>query len=283
MKMLITGASGFIGGSLFKKFVNNADIAVYAYNRSNPSEFDGIDFDVIVHCAANSVIRDGGTSVWDSNVTLTHELLERFTRRNIKKPFFINLSSVAVYGRYIYPPTEVSRCNPLSVYGMSKLASEFLVKKYTTEGKIYAATLRLGGVCGPKMTHGIIKKIIQHYQEDKQSINFIHPAPGNHMSYIHVDTVTEFISRLISVRDVIKHQTIPHTYNVVADDTMNITEIVDLFNYTLNKNMKITWIDQPGFINDGSIFIANNMSLSGYIPAHSTRVNLERTIKECLQ
>lgn len=182
------------------------------------------------------------------------------------------MSSVAVYGPYEFVPSISNPCFPITEYGISKLASELLVQKYTRENHIEGYNLRLGGVCGPHMTHGILKKIINHYKNDSNTIEFINPAPGNDMSYLHVDYIFELVKFLIDWGNG------DDTINVGSHDTMNIEKIVGYFNKKLNKNLKIDWVDKPGFVNDDSIFVSE---VNTPIDMCTIEGSLDRTIKEC--
>jgi nucleoside-diphosphate-sugar epimerase len=270
-KLVITGSSGFIGGYLSRGLFNDG-YGIHAYKREDNS-LGFSNPDAIIHCAANPNIRpEDPTTLWDSNIKLTHKLLELCTKTP-NKPLFINLSSVAVYGAYKTPPSVDDKLSPLSEYGITKVASEMLVNKYEKNGVINGCNLRLGGVCGPHMTHGILKKIINHYQDSKPTIEFINPAPGNNMSYIHVHYIYELVKFLLDWSPTVQ------TYNVCSNDTMNIEQIIAFFNKKLNKNMKVKWIDKPGFLNDESIFVSQ---VNTPIDMSNISESLERTIHECL-
>lgn len=287
-KILISGARGFIGGYL-KNNLENLGYNILTFDRS---EFDKIynnkgvwreqvDVDVVIHCAANPNIKetDKPEEIWESNVTLTHKLIESV----IGTPKFINLSSVAVYGakpndHQDWQPTEYNNTNPLSTYGMTKLASEFLVNKYTDQYKIAGINLRLGGVCGPHMTHGILNKIINGFKNDTE-IEFFEPSPGNQMSYIHVSYIADLIEKLIQ-GDYFYDADKAITLNVCSSNTLSITDIVNYFNKQLKKDLRIKWIKNYSFKNDNSVFLSNTKKLSQAIEVPTVEESLDRVINE---
>lgn len=265
-KILISGASGFIGGYLWRYFVN-LGYKVIGYDRSEKSEdwkYIQEKFDIIIHCAAQSKILESGTDIWDSNPGLTHKLLNIASRN---KPLFINLSSIAVYGPKAYPPHELESCNPWSPYGMSKLAGEFLVNKYTDDGLVNGINLRLGGVCGPHMTHGILKRIIQKIYDKGTEIEFFGPEPGNYMSYVHISDLADIINELIEQNLPIK------ALNVCGQKALSIKDIVDLLS---NGKLNIKWEDNPNFKNDPSIFEGEISRLGRHLYTQNALIQLKK-------
>lgn len=273
--ILITGANGFIGGYL-TRYLYNFGYSVERFDRQNwksiYSNFSrSFKFDVVIHCAANPNIREGVNpeNIWDSNVKLTHEILEKLDKSN--NPLFINLSSIAVYGKLpenVAPPNEYCSTIPWSNYGMSKLASEFLVNKYDREEKIRGVNLRLSGICGPHMTHGILTKIINSIRAGKETVDFFGPAPGNEMTYFHVYYLAEII------KEIIQDTVTPNTLNICGENPLTIEEIVKLLS---DNKLKIKWKEDPSFINDPSTFVSdiNRLTMRSPHNVHSTAIALK--------
>src|SRR5258708_27231338 len=81
-------------------------------------------------------------------VTATQRLLEAFTHRPPRA--FIYASSSSVYGNSPLPMCEDARPQPLSPYGMSKLAGEHLCTLYHQNFGIPTVILRYFTVYGPR-------------------------------------------------------------------------------------------------------------------------------------
>ncbi|NEU29693.1 NAD(P)-dependent oxidoreductase [bacterium LRH843] len=106
------------------------------------------DVDVIYHLAASTSADSKWpklSAVIENNVNLTRKIVEAIP----KKARFIFSSTVEVYGERPGVITERTPTNPTSPYGITKLASESLIKKACQEKEISYVILRLPTVYGP--------------------------------------------------------------------------------------------------------------------------------------
>ena len=170
-KVLITGASGFIGTSLSKSLIKNGN-KVYSLGRTPGkyySEFISADIscdlvgkipevDIVYHLAAITdmqLVRENPERVFDVNVVGTINLLNALSSLRIDK--FIYLSSVAVYGNTsIVPTPENCKFRPLEFYGYTKFASEFLVENYCSLASTDHIILRSYNAYGPGQRENLV-------------------------------------------------------------------------------------------------------------------------------
>ena len=150
MKILVTGASGFLGRALIKTFSNLDDIAVVAVCRGPTSfgqadvqvveigdllEFDNwssilLDIDVIIHAAGRAHIMNESSmdplyEFRRVNRDGTLRLAEEAAKAGVKRLIF--LSSIKVNGEATLPGrpfTNLSPADPKDYYGRSKLEAE---------------------------------------------------------------------------------------------------------------------------------------------------------------
>lgn len=181
MRVLITGAAGFVGVNLVRRFVAAGDhvdalarrapdpVSV-AFTGSGPgsvawhvgdvTDRDGCDAlvaalkpDAIVHAAAVTFTAPQEAAdparVFDVNAGGTVNVLEAARRHGVGT--FVYVSSSGLYGAN--PPTppldETARMNPGNLYAIAKIASEHLCARYAELTGMRVRVGRLGTAYGP--------------------------------------------------------------------------------------------------------------------------------------
>jgi len=196
MKVMVTGAAGYIGGETVLKLVD-AGHEVLGVDRVIPSktlvELPGtwwhtgdyageigletikmFEPDAIIHCAGTSLV---GPSIADpreyynNNFVKTKILLDFLIDSKLTHIRFIFSSSAATYGNPIITPVqEVDPTEPISPYGESKLMIDWMLKRYTHAYGLDYVSFRYFNACGadsqarhgqaPGATH-IIARILE--------------------------------------------------------------------------------------------------------------------------
>jgi len=183
MKALVTGAAGFIGSTLSERLladgasVTGLDCFTDYYPRwikernlegarRQPafrfveSAIAGADLDALLdgvthvfHLAAQAGVRKSWGRDFEvytvNNIDATQRLLEACCRRPIER--FVYASSSSVYGDLApIPMREDTHLQPLSPYGVTKLAAEQLCYLYFANHGVPAVALRYFTVYGPR-------------------------------------------------------------------------------------------------------------------------------------
>jgi UDP-glucuronate 4-epimerase len=179
MKIVITGAAGFIGSHLAERLAAkghqvsgldcytdyyarwlkklNADDVLAAGVKIEPLDLatadlweSVMDAEVVFHCAAQPGI-SGQTSYETyvrNNLTATYRLMEAV--KNVKSlKCLVNMSTSSIYGTNA-TDSEDAPPRPTSYYGVTKLAAEQLALAYHREWKVPVCSLRLFSVYGPR-------------------------------------------------------------------------------------------------------------------------------------
>lgn len=170
MKVLLTGATGFVGSHIVEELVSKNHNIIAAIRKSSnlkwiknqPIQFECCSLndeqqlsnivskvDVIVHCAG--VVRAlDWKEYYETNVLGTQKLVQATikNKNNIKK--FIYISSQAAMGpsETKIPRKLTEKENPVSNYGKSKLLAEQEIKKLN--GIIPYTIIRPASVYGPR-------------------------------------------------------------------------------------------------------------------------------------
>ncbi|MGC2289830.1 MAG: NAD-dependent epimerase/dehydratase family protein [Thermoplasmata archaeon] len=179
---VVTGAAGFVGSHLVGRLLSEGQSVVgidsfddyyarpakernLAEVRRNPNfrfvEQDLLGFDPstvwepgcrIFHLAAQPGVRGSWGTQFErylrNNVLVTQHLLEASVR--VRPARFVYASSSSIYGEQPAGPTpESATPNPVSPYGMTKLAGEHLVRLYAQAHGLSTASLRFFTVYGP--------------------------------------------------------------------------------------------------------------------------------------
>jgi UDP-glucose 4-epimerase len=229
MKVVVTGAAGYIGGETLIKLVD-AGHDVLAIDRVMPpgnlmsihcswhtGDFAsdlGLDAiklfcpDAIIHCAGTSLV---GPSVKDpeeyynNNFVKTKTLLDFLIKNHYKNVRVIFSSSAATYGEPIMTPCqEEDPAIPISPYGESKLMVEMMMKSYTTAYGLDFVAFRYFNACGadsqgrhgqaPGATH-IIARVLENIRDGETFTlygdNYSTPDGTCIRDYIHVEDLAD--------------------------------------------------------------------------------------------
>jgi nucleoside-diphosphate-sugar epimerase len=180
MKVLITGAAGFIGSHMAERLQKegyqvigidnfsdyydvslkkrNAEvllekgIKIFNNDLREKSGYENlpIDFDLIIHFAAQPGISSSSTfEEYQSNNIIATQNLLNFAKKNLNLKHFFNIGTSSIYGlEATFPETEVPK--PASWYGVTKLAAEQLVLAESRANRLKSSSLRLYSVYGPR-------------------------------------------------------------------------------------------------------------------------------------
>ncbi len=220
MKLLITGATGFVGQALCESLLSHASdfTTIFAVTRcsTNPFQsqspsirwvyFDSLDaiaadsnlleqVDCIIHLAARvhqmkDQAADPLAAFRAVNVDATRRLAEAAAAAKVKR--FIYLSSIKVYGegdnQTIY--SEISPTNPTDAYGESKLEAEQVLYDISQKSGLETVILRPPLVYGP----GVKANFYNLMQAVRWRIPLPLGAIQNQRSFVYVYNLVDAIT-----------------------------------------------------------------------------------------
>ena len=220
MKLLVTGGLGFIGSHLVEKLSNkNNEIIILTKTLSKSANLQNLsknvkikkinltgfqkvgriieEFkpDVIIHLAGNtshSKSFEKPLQDVDSNTKTTLFMLEKIREMKSSCKFMLGSTFIVIGRPKKLPVNENTPCNPTTIYGTNKLASEHLCKIYHDVYGINTNIFRITNSYGPR----------EQVKPNKNAVNFlIHQALKN--KKISIYNKGEFFRDLIFVDDVI--------------------------------------------------------------------------------
>lgn len=231
-KILITGATGFVGSNLVKYLVEKGfEIEIIDLRKDWQSTFPK-DYYGIVHLAGKAHDIKHVSSPDDYytiNTDLTKELYKNFINTNGEK--FIFISSVkAVADEVSTILTEDIIPDPITHYGKSKLlAEEFLNNNSQVERK-KTYILR------PCMIHGPGNKgnLSLLYNFVRKGIPYPLGAFKNERSFLSVENLCFVISEILEQENFMMG-----TYNVADATPLSTKQVVEILASSLGKQPKI--------------------------------------------
>jgi len=249
MKVLITGAAGFIGGFL-KTHCVGSGYSVLGIGISEPAEkWDDASYELcdvrdpsavlkllnsfqpdrIFHLAAQSyptVSLTHPRETIDANVGGTVNLYECI-RESGRKPVVVVACSSAEYGlvaRENLPVKETHPLNPLHPYGVSKVAQDLLAAQYFVNYSIPSVRMRIFNTTGPGKIGDVCSDLTKRAVEIEL---------GMHRPTMMVGNLTTRRA-IIDVRDQVRalwlsaeHCEYGDVYNIGASDIYSVQEIIE--------------------------------------------------------
>jgi UDP-glucose 4-epimerase len=310
MRILVTGAAGFIASNLIPRLLDAGHEVLGLDNfflgkREHIARlltFPGFRFheqdllearavaelflafrpERVWHLAANSDI-SFGTRYTDFDLKggtlVTYNVLEAMRLAEAREILFS--SSGAIYGEPTVHPTpeNYGPLFPISLYAASKLACEGLITAYAHNYDLQAWIFRFGNVIGPNPTHGVIHDFVLRLQDDPSRLTIL--GDGSQAKpYVHVEDCLD--GMMFGHGHALERV---NCYNLAVEDQTSVTQIAD---WTLEamgldparvnveySGGKRGWRGDVPFVN----LDTTRMKTLGWEP----RMNSNESVRRCIQ
>lgn len=304
MRIIVTGAAGFIGSHLSERLVGYGHevIAIDALTnfysvelkRLNVKELKNIGLEVkelnlvndnlsqlvqnvdfVFHLAAQPGISSATPFIdyEQNNIYATYRLVEILAQSN-RMSGFVNVATSSIYGADA-TSDETTETKPTSFYGVTKLAAEQLVMSYMRDKGFPATSLRLFSVYGPrerpeklypKLIHSILTgKPFPLYEGSQEHLR----------SYTYVDDIVDGLIATMDNFEVCNGE----IFNIGTDNAITTGEGISIVEEILGKKAIIE--SKPKRSGDQLRTHANiekAKRLIGYNPKVTPRIGLEKEV-----
>jgi len=298
MKMLVTGAAGFLGSYISEKYVKEGHLVLGLDNFMNGSlnnirellaaknfkllkgdtrkvrDFEQFmsGVDVIFHCAAQihvdrSIVEPHLT--FKCNVLGTLNILELARKFDVKT--LIHLSSSEVYGSALYVPIDEK--HPLNAphpYGASKIAADRLCFAYHKTYGIDVRIVRCFNIYGPRQKDsgygGVISIFVRRVLENLPPI--IYGSGEQTRDYMYIRDSIEGLDSILKA----KHQLSGEVINLGTGVEISILNLAKMIISLLGKENELKPVHvaaRPGEVQRLCADITKARELLGFKPKYA--------------
>ena len=259
MKILITGATGFIGQNLIKLLLNNnynvccitrihsdlskinSKVKIFQYDENIDSLlefFQNEKFDGVIHLASLFLLnhtKDNISNLLSSNIKFGVELLEASKISKVK--WFINTGT-------FWQNYNNEEYNPVNLYAATKEAFLDIAKYYTQTSDLIFTTIKLNDTFGANDTRN---KIFNLWHKISQTGEILEMSEGNQIidiSYIEdvINAYDILIKHLNSEKSTVLKNKI---FAIKSNERMSLKELSKVFEEATNCKLNIKWGSRP--------------------------------------
>ena len=251
MKIVVTGATGFVGGALVKQLIAAGfDVAAVVRNHSEKlpvvvtqvidsgddveicAAFESFGAEFVFHCAANQ--------------DLTHSLLSSanliqtnigFAGRMLAIAEQAGVTGFVAAGTFATHADGTSDYAPQNLYAATKQAFNALVEHYRRNTTLRVVVLELSDTYGPNDPRPKFLNLVRQAAQSQESLD---ASPGlQEVRPVHVDDVTRaFVhtARLISGGVELAAQ-----YSICGAEAVTLQELVSIYKRVNQVEVGINW------------------------------------------
>lgn len=302
MKILITGAGGFIGGSLIKRLKDIEGISLYTISRKNIFDessvinyrcdildehaigniFEQQAFDVVIHLAAltaHEEIINNKNLALRTNLRGTENIIAAFNRHCTNAAFYY-ASSGKVYGKTNEMPiTENAIERPTTILGKGKYITERIIEFYANIESNKYVIMRIFNVYGGNQRENFIVPTLlkQLSQGNQLELGNIYDK----RDYLYIEDLVSAIEALIIKRQQLSHFEI---INIGSGMPVSVADIIEELKGILKRaEIKISISKQRMRSDETQVEYCNPQKLyelTGWEKKFDLHTGLEETCKQ---
>ena len=305
MKLLVTGGLGFIGSHLIDSLVKkNHKIKILTKTLSKKKnikksskkiQIEKIDLtnfqqlgkiiekfkpDIIIHLAGNashSKSFENPLKDIDSNAKTTLFMLEKIRKLNTQCKFILGSTFIVIGKPKKLPVNENTPCNPTTIYGTNRLASEYFCKIYHEVYGLHTNIFRITNSYGPREQIIPKKNAVNFliYKSFKKEEISIYNQGKFFRDFIYIDDV------ISGINIILKKGKSGELYWISSGKRTWFYEFGDILEKT--TGCKVKYSETPVYTKkvDVGNFVVSNSKLRklGWSPKISVDVGVKKTLK----
>lgn len=309
-KVLLTGASGFLGGAISNKIINSGKFELHAivrnkkkvcrFNLENFSKksfvynVDLVDFnqtyelikcvkpDYIIHTAAlanvNEAVRAPITAFENSAISYLN-ILEciRLNKINTK---IINHSSDKVYNNNIPPYVELMDLKPNHIYDVGKVTQEYLGNSYYLHYGVKTVNIRSGNYYGHydfdfnRLIPYICKCIVQN----KEII--LRSSKNFSRDFLYIEEAASVNLKFLEMFELNNFDSFGESFNFSQEKAYSIESIIKNFEILENKSLNAVYENNQMFESEELLLDCNK---SKKVLSWENSTDFEKGLKQTLE
>ncbi|MDO9087618.1 MAG: SDR family NAD(P)-dependent oxidoreductase [Anaerolineaceae bacterium] len=298
-KVLVTGATGFLGSHLTENLVlNGYKVRALVYERdylsnrlgnsvekvrgdiTDPDSIESAmhDIDVVFHCAAVTQNNISWKIHFDTNIKGTENVLNAALKNKVSK--LVHISSVIVYGYslshinniFVEDSPYSSELEPMAYYMCSKLQSEKLVFKYFHNFGLPITVMRLGILYGSRHDRSVNRGLAQIGK-----MRFIIGTGYNHLPYTYITNAVDCL-----VKASIISNSIGQAFNVVDSPPITVREFMTKNMVITGNRYKLISVPSKILYSLANIMEKHNSMMSNPIPPRLSRYTINRATRDII-
>lgn len=305
LKVMVTGAAGFIGSNVVDRLLSLGHKVIGADNLSTGQEkflasalphsnfrlrrvdlldcaalrplLDGVE--LVIHLAANADVRFGTQHPrkdLEQNAIATWNVLETMRQAGVKRIAFSSTGSV--YGEPEQFPTPETCAFPVqtSLYGASKVAAESLIQAYCEGFGMQSYIFRFVSILGERYSHGHVFDFYQQLLEHPGQLRVL----GNghqRKSYLYVQDCID--AMLLAME---KSTAKVNIFNLGTDEYCQVNDSIGWICQHLGLNPRLSYSGgERGWIGDNPFIFLDCSKIRGlgWKPRLSIREAVVRTLE----
>jgi len=298
--ILITGASGFIGGNLMHRLVKLGihphavvrrlgndwriksilnKIKLHECDLAKEKEVSSLIQEIkpkyIIHCASygNYPSQTNVQTMINTNIIGTFNLVNACLKTGFK--LFINSGSSSEYGFQNAPSNEKTLPEPNSNYAWTKLSSTMYCQYIAREFKAPVITFRFYSVYGPYEEPSRLIPTLIRCSFERKSPSLVSPRVARDL--IHIEDVVDIC--LLAL----KNRTAPDgIFNIGTGKRSTIKNVVSAVMQITKAKFDLKWGSMPNRIWDTHVWACDNKKLKRvfkWVPKRNLMTGLVETIK----